>query len=242
VPCQRRPVSANEKQINRTLAKKYHADKNKNDPRAENKFIEITKAYDALMSPDKHAYADHDYTSNTTQQQRLQYRRQHQTQYNPFVDDDDEVFAMNTPYGRFFFKSSRFSNNNNNHQHLHFNHYHGHHTSQQTLLSTLIDIIPYAMYQYPYTFFSVIITSLPIAYQVTVEILSYIHSFIYTADDSMTSQTDSIPPWLSAKGIICVLCARDALSVSALCALRYKFRRDPIKLYRVRMTLDPSTT
>jgi DnaJ domain len=78
VPCQRRPVSANEKQIKqayRTLAKKYHTDKNKSDPRAETKFIEITRAYDALMSLDKHAYADHDYNNNTTQQQRLQYRR-----------------------------------------------------------------------------------------------------------------------------------------------------------------------
>ena len=43
----------------RRLAKKYHPDKNKKDPRAKEKFIEIHEAYETLRDPERRAHNDH---------------------------------------------------------------------------------------------------------------------------------------------------------------------------------------
>ncbi|MHA1878335.1 MAG: DnaJ domain-containing protein [Promethearchaeota archaeon] len=42
----------------RRLAKKYHPDLNKNDPKAKEKFIEIKNAYDTLIDPRKRKIYD----------------------------------------------------------------------------------------------------------------------------------------------------------------------------------------
>jgi DnaJ-class molecular chaperone len=42
----------------RKLAKKYHPDLNKEDPRAKDKFIELKKAYDILIDPEKRKIYD----------------------------------------------------------------------------------------------------------------------------------------------------------------------------------------
>ena len=42
----------------RRLAKKYHPDLNKDDPRAKEKFIEIKNAYDTLIDPRKRKFYD----------------------------------------------------------------------------------------------------------------------------------------------------------------------------------------
>ncbi|MHA2008385.1 MAG: DnaJ domain-containing protein [Promethearchaeota archaeon] len=42
----------------RRLAKKYHPDLNKTDPKAKDKFIEIKKAYDTLKDPAKRKIYD----------------------------------------------------------------------------------------------------------------------------------------------------------------------------------------
>eukprot|EP01102_Stenamoeba_stenopodia_P011447 TRINITY_DN3519_c0_g1_i1.p1 TRINITY_DN3519_c0_g1~~TRINITY_DN3519_c0_g1_i1.p1 ORF type:complete len:374 (-),score=47.89 TRINITY_DN3519_c0_g1_i1:38-1159(-) len=50
------PRSAEQKQISkayRELSRKYHPDKNPGDKEAENKFVEISNAYDVLSDPDK---------------------------------------------------------------------------------------------------------------------------------------------------------------------------------------------
>ena len=42
----------------RKLAKKHHPDSNKNDPKAAERFSEVTKAYDLLSDKDKRARFD----------------------------------------------------------------------------------------------------------------------------------------------------------------------------------------
>lgn len=52
---------ASEKEIKlayHRLAKKYHPDLNKGDPKAKDKFIEIKKAYDTLIDPKKRKLYD----------------------------------------------------------------------------------------------------------------------------------------------------------------------------------------
>ena len=52
---------ADEKEIKiayKRLAKKYHPDLNKSDPLAKEKFIELKKAYDTLIDPEKRKIYD----------------------------------------------------------------------------------------------------------------------------------------------------------------------------------------
>jgi molecular chaperone DnaJ len=53
--------TASEKEIKlayHRLAKKYHPDLNKNDPKAKEKFIEIKNAYDTLIDPERRKIYD----------------------------------------------------------------------------------------------------------------------------------------------------------------------------------------
>ena len=70
---------ASEKDIKiayRKLAKKYHPDLNKTDPRAKEKFIEIKEAYEILIDPVKR-------------------RIYNQTKYNPQSSDWSDIFRTN---------------------------------------------------------------------------------------------------------------------------------------------------
>lgn len=89
-------ASADEiKKAYRTLAFKYHPDRNAGNKEAEEKFKEITAAYDVLGDEAKRrnydlgGYSTNDYSSSAQQQ----YQRQYQYTYqNPFGDDFWESF------------------------------------------------------------------------------------------------------------------------------------------------------
>ena len=90
-------ASADEiKKAYRTLAFKYHPDRNAGNKEAEEKFKEITAAYDVLSDEGKRrnydlgGYSTNDY-SNSSQQQ---YQRQYQYTYaDPFGQDFWQNFA-----------------------------------------------------------------------------------------------------------------------------------------------------
>ena len=77
----------------RRLAKKYHPDLNKSDPKAKEKFIQLHEAYDTLSDPQKRKIYD-------------------QAGYNPRnIDLSDLLWRYNTARFREFLKQM-YSNNN----------------------------------------------------------------------------------------------------------------------------------
>lgn len=68
------------KQAYRELAKKFHPDKNKNDPNAQDKFIKITEAYEVLVDPQKRAEYDDSLSGKT--RSSMQYQRQNFHDFN----------------------------------------------------------------------------------------------------------------------------------------------------------------
>ena len=89
-----RTATADEiKKAYRTLAFKYHPDRNQGNAEAEEKFKKISAAYDVLGDETKRrnydlGYSTDSYSSNTYQNGQ-QYQRQYQYTYqNPFGDDN----------------------------------------------------------------------------------------------------------------------------------------------------------
>lgn len=82
------------KKAYRTLAFKYHPDRNPGDATAEEKFKQITAAYDVLGDESKRRNYDlggysYETSGNSTEQQYQQYHQQYQYTYrNPFGDDN----------------------------------------------------------------------------------------------------------------------------------------------------------
>jgi hypothetical protein len=89
------PASASEAQIKnayRTLARKYHPDIS-SDPDAEAKFIEITEAYDALLSPTPVNNNWYEEAPSAEELRRDRARRYAQMQYEKFKANN-EAFHM----------------------------------------------------------------------------------------------------------------------------------------------------
>lgn len=82
------------KKAYRTLAFKYHPDRNQGDAAAEEKFKQISAAYDVLGDEAKRRQYDLGYTSdsysyNSSNAGNQQYQRQYQYTYsNPFGEDN----------------------------------------------------------------------------------------------------------------------------------------------------------
>jgi molecular chaperone DnaJ len=78
------------KKAYRTLAFKYHPDRNPGDAAAEEKFKQITAAYDTLSDDTKRRNYDlGGYSDNYSSANNQQYQRQYQYTYNnPFGDEN----------------------------------------------------------------------------------------------------------------------------------------------------------
>ena len=74
----------------RKLAKQYHPDKNKGNKIAQDKFIEITNAYEILSDDKKRKEYDHELRFGDVShfgQHQTTSQRQHHQQFHPADDD-----------------------------------------------------------------------------------------------------------------------------------------------------------
>ena len=110
----------------RILAKQYHPDKNKHDPNAQSKFIEITKAYEILSdSKSRLEYIDslrypNRQTGNSKMQDWASRNMEADTNFQEFqrfqqFPHGNTFFAYRTPDGRVFY-TSRSQNHGQNFQ------------------------------------------------------------------------------------------------------------------------------
>lgn len=114
-------ASADEiKKAYRTLAFKYHPDRNPGDSVAEEKFKQINAAYDVLGDESKRrnydlgSYSDnYSYNSHSENaQQQYQYQRQYQYTYdNPFGDDNFWEWFNNARARNYNQQADNFHNN-----------------------------------------------------------------------------------------------------------------------------------
>lgn len=92
----------------RELAKKLHPDKNKHDPGAQDKFIEVSEAYEVLSNSNSRKEYDHELKfggSNWSNQHQNQHNRRDNGGFHNF--NNEEVFFFRGPDGRIFTGSAR---------------------------------------------------------------------------------------------------------------------------------------
>ena len=77
----------------RELARKFHPDKNKDDPNAQAKFIELSQAYEILGNETKRRVYDHDLKFGGVDEH--------------YKFNEEEVFSFRTADGRVFTRSAR---------------------------------------------------------------------------------------------------------------------------------------
>lgn len=96
----------------RQLAKQLHPDKNKKDPKAQDKFIELSKAYEILNDEMSRREYDHQLrfggNSNLNQHQRQRSHQYNEREGSSFYNfNDEEVYIFRTPDGRTYTRSAR---------------------------------------------------------------------------------------------------------------------------------------
>lgn len=94
----------------RQLAKQLHPDKNRKDPKAQDKFIELSKAYEVLNDERSRSEYDHKlkfggHSDHHEHQRSTQYDQRESNGYYNF--DDEEVYIFRAPDGRTFTRSAR---------------------------------------------------------------------------------------------------------------------------------------
>ena len=114
------------KKAYRTLAFKYHPDRNPGDAAAEERFKEITAAYDVLGDESKRRNYDlGGYSTQSGQYQNAQHQYQY-TYSNPFGANED--------YWQWFTGGNQNSNSNSNNYNQNYNnqYYYGNQERQET--------------------------------------------------------------------------------------------------------------
>ena len=113
------------KKAYRTLAFKYHPDRNPDNPAAEEKFKQITAAYDVLSDESKRR--DYDlggYSTQSSYGNNQQYQSQHQYQYtysNPFGADDTYWQWFTGSQGQNQNQNQNTQNSNGNNSQYYYN-------------------------------------------------------------------------------------------------------------------------
>ena len=93
------PEDATEAQIKkayRTLSKKYHPDKSKDDPWAETMFIRIAKAYKVLIDTEKRKY--YDKTGNIKPKREEYSKEQEEARVHAFIATNFTSLAMHANF------------------------------------------------------------------------------------------------------------------------------------------------
>ena len=94
----------------RELAKKFHPDKNKKDPTAKEKFIELSEAYEVLGDETKRKEYDHEIKfggGNNVRHSSYQNNQNNQGANGFHNFNNEEIFIFRTPDGRVFTQSAR---------------------------------------------------------------------------------------------------------------------------------------
>ena len=97
----------------RELAKKFHPDKNKKDPNAQDKFIELSKAYEILNDEKSRKDYDHELkfggsmNSNGRHGNEMNNHFNERSGSNFYNFNDEEIFVFRTPDGRVFTRTAK---------------------------------------------------------------------------------------------------------------------------------------
>eukprot|EP01041_Mallomonas_annulata_P007197 gene7197-14674_t len=100
----------------RRLAKELHPDKNKNNPRAKDQFIEVSNAYEILSDDQKRSEYDQTLqfgTSNHHNGHNSHHPNHHAFQRGFHHEEEEPMYAFRTPDGRIYFTTkSNFERSN----------------------------------------------------------------------------------------------------------------------------------
>ena len=232
----------------RKLAKKYHPDKNPNDPEAQRRFIEISNAYEQLTTKTEEE------PSGAHHQQHTHPRHHHQHhQYQRGSPEEDfrryqamyeELFRRMHEEQRFFQFSQKpslphfsFQYPNNHRGGPSYHHFYTQHSSPRHSPVTLFLLNAYHRYPSVFIFFSVFVlylfySMLSLAFSI---LFSAQRPFRSTHERSSAYQDagrEKLPTWspqLYRKGIIAIIGEKS--QEQRFLELRRKFSNDPLQFF-----------
>ena len=230
----------------RKLAKKYHPDKNSNDPEAQRKFIEISNAYEQLTTKieegssaphreqQAHHYrhAHHQHHHASPEEDFRRYHAMYEEMYRRMHEEQFFQFAQKPSQPRFSFQYSSAPRGAHGYHHF-FTHAPPPRTSPYLLF--LLN----AYYRYPSVFIFFVVFVLYLVYSILSLVFSALfslqRSFRHTHESSNSQQgagMDKLPVWnpqLYRKGIIAII--GDRSQEQQLLEVRKSFLNDPLQFF-----------